>query len=195
MRGEASLRSGDTGLMMRRSHRVVAVLLLVGCLCGAFVAYGSLDSLPSRNIYPDGPAVAADYRAYVGDRVLVSGPVVATEPPTIRLDNGAGDTVTVTVATDRRPAVGDGLTVFGRLRPDSHLDARRAFVVPDGRLQYTYTTSALAGLWVLARFLRWWRVDASLAVSPRVRPLGVRDLLCAAKRRLVSGDDDHNVEG
>jgi hypothetical protein len=174
---------------------VVAVLLLVGCLCGAFVAYGSLDPRPDRNIYPDGPAVAADYETHVGDRVLVSGPVVATDPPTVRLHSGAGDTVTVTVATDRRPAVGDGLTVFGRLRPDGHLDARRAFVVPDGRLWYTYTTSALAGLWVLVRLLRWWRVDVSLAVSPRVRPLGVRDLLRAAKHRLVSGDDDHSVEG
>jgi hypothetical protein len=175
---------------MRRSHRVVAVLLLVGCLCGAFVAYGSLNPRPDRNIYPDGPAVAADYETYVDDRVLVSGPVVATDPPTVRLHSGAGDTVTVAVATRHRPAVGDGLTVFGRLRADGHLDARRAFVVPDGRLWYTYTISALAGLWVLVRLLRWWRVDASLAVSPRVRPLGVRTLAAAVRARLAERNDE-----
>lgn len=161
---------------MRRLQRLVVVAVLLACLGGSLVAYGTLEPRPDRGIYPDGPAVAADGERYVGERVLVSGPVVTREPTTIRLQSGDGETVRLVVDTAHDPAVGDGLTVFGVLRPGGRLDARDAFVVDESGLTYTYSVSAVAGLWVLGRLVRGWRLDDSLALVPRERPLRLRDL-------------------
>jgi hypothetical protein len=161
---------------VRRTHRIVVVAGLTLCLVATLGAYGTLEPSPERGIYPDGPAVADDPGAYVGDRVLVSGPVVAREPTTIRLQSGAGERRRVTVDTTHDPAVGDSLTIFGVLRAGDRLDARDVFVVDESGLAYTYSVSTVAGLWVLGRLVRGWRLDDSLALVPRERPLRLRDL-------------------
>jgi len=157
---------------MRRSHRVFAVLLLVGCLCGAFVAYGSLDPLPSRNIYPGGADLTEEYDEYVDERVTLSGTVVATEPLVLETRDGDGGTATFTVLADRRRPVDTQLNVLGRARPDGQIRAIRTFAVDSGGLVYTYVSSAVAGLWVLIRLLRRWRLRRDLAVVRRPEPLG-----------------------
>jgi hypothetical protein len=65
------------GPLLRRTL-LVAVLLAV--LFGTLVAYGSVGPAPERNVYPDQRDLAADYDRYVGDRVVVSGEVVSTDP-------------------------------------------------------------------------------------------------------------------
>lgn len=64
-------------------------------------------------------------------------------------------------------AVGDELWVYGVVEStrdtgtgtEATVRALNAFVVPRSGLQYAYVVSALAGLWVLYRLVRGWRLD------------------------------------
>jgi hypothetical protein len=148
------------------------VLLVV--LSGTLVAYGSLDPAPERNVYPDTRDLADDYDRYVGDRVVVSGEVVSTDPLVVAASDGRGGEVKYRIVrTSKRPAVGEDLRVFGVAREGGVVAARDGFVVDASGSVYAYGASALAGGWVLGRLLRRWRLDPEAGLVRRDRPLWV----------------------
>jgi hypothetical protein len=169
--GTVSLRTMRAGPLLRRAL-LVCVLLVV--LFGTFVAYGALDPAPERNVYPDSRDLADDYDRYVGDRVVVSGEVVSTDPLVVSASDGRGEeTEYRIVESSRTPAVGQSLWTFGVAGPDSVIVASRGVVVPAGGSLYAYGASALAGVWVFARLVRRWRLDPEDGLVPRARPLSL----------------------
>lgn len=162
-----------TGPLLRRAL-LVCVLLVV--LSGTFVAYGSLGPAPDRNVYPDNRDLADDYDRYVGDRVVVSGEVVSTDPLVVAAGDGRGGEVEYRIVrTSKRPAVGEDLRVFGVAGRDGTIVTQDAFVVDEGGSRYAYGASALAGVWVLGRLVRRWRLDPEAGLVRRETPLGVTD--------------------
>jgi hypothetical protein len=159
-----------------RSARLAVLALLLAALVAALVGFGTLTPNPADGRYPGTDAVASDPAQYHGDQVVVGGTVVGTDPivleagyETVRDGGFARGTVRFTVtgvatAVDR----GDSLQVFGTLGQDRSIAADETVVSsPDGDA-YMYAVSFLAGLWVLARLTRQWRIDwKRLAVVPR----------------------------
>jgi hypothetical protein len=173
---------------MRQRLAVLAVLVAV--LCGCFVAYGGLEPLPGRQIYPGSTELADEYDDYVGDLVVVSGTVVSTNPLVVAASDGHGGEVQFTVVgSPRRPTAGRVLSVFGRAQPDRRIQARRTFVVDDGGLLYAHGSSALAGCWVLVRLLRRWRFRRNLSVVRRSEPVDLRGVLWRDYDDERGGDD------
>jgi hypothetical protein len=155
-------------------RRVLLVCVLLVVLSGTFVAYGSLGPAPDRNVYPDTRDLADDYDRYVGDRVVVSGEVVSTDPLVVAASDGRGGEVEYRIVqTSKRPAVGEDLRVFGVAREGGVVAARDGFVVDASGSVYAYGASALAGGWVLGRLLRRWRLDPEAGLVRRDRPLWV----------------------
>lgn len=172
------------GPLLRRAL-LVCVLLVV--LSGTLVAYGSLDPAPERNVYPDTRDLADDYDRYVGDRVVVSGEVVSTDPLVVAASDGRGGEVEYRIVrTSKRPAVGEDLRVFGVAREGGVVAARDGFVVDASGSVYAYGASALAGGWVLGRLLRRWRLDPEAGLVRRDRPLWVP----LGNRRAANRADD-----
>jgi hypothetical protein len=168
-------------------RRALLVCLLLVVLFGTFVAYGSLGPAPDRNVYPDTRDLADDYDRYVGDRVVVSGEVVSTDPLVVAASDGRGGEVEYRIVrTSKRPAVGDDLRVFGVARDGGVIAARDGFVVDDGGSVYAYGASALAGGWVLGRLVRRWRLDPEAGLVRRDRPLWVP----LGNRRAANRADD-----
>jgi hypothetical protein len=168
-------------------RRALLVCLLLVVLFGTFVAYGSLGPAPDRNVYPDTRDLADDYDRYVGDRVVVSGEVVSTDPLVVAATDGRGGEVKYRIVqTSKRPAVGEDLRVFGVARDGGVIAARDGFVVDDGGSVYAYGASALAGGWVLGRLVRRWRLDPEAGLVRRDRPLWVP----LGNRRAANRADD-----
>lgn len=148
--------------------RAVLVLLVLGAQFGLLVWHGTLAPAPEVGDYPNSADLVADYDRYAGDRVAVSGAVVATGPVVVELRSG-GDSRRLTVRELSVPVErGDRLRVYGVADPDGTVRAINAFTVPRWGLWYTYAVSFLAGLWVLARLGRHWTVDrTALGLAPR----------------------------
>lgn len=151
--------------------RVPAILALVAVLVALCIAYGAVGTQPDQGDYPSSDDIAADYDAYVGQRVTVEGTVVSTDPLVIDTyrpeDSDHRLRVTDTAVAPERGAT---LKVHGVLEEDRTVRAVRAYAVPRGGYVYMYGVSALAGLWVLVRTVRDWRVDRrTVALAPRDR--------------------------
>lgn len=154
----------DTDLVTR----LATVLGLLALLFGLGVWYGSLAPAPDLGAYPEQEDLAADYPRYVGEYATVDGRVIATEPVTIAAEYGGGEPLELRiVGLSTSVEAGDHLRVYGLVEPDRTIRAANAFTVPrTGRL-YMVAVSFLAGLWVLGRILRQWRLDrATWALVP-----------------------------
>ncbi|WP_137284583.1 hypothetical protein [Halorussus salinisoli] len=147
--------------MFRTLHsRTLAIFGLLALLFGLAVWYGSLGPAPALGDYPDQEHLATDYNYYLDSQVTVSGRIVTTDPVTIVAEYGADDTIQLTIVDLAvSPSVGDKLRVYGIVKPDQSIRAINAFTVPQRGLGYTWTVSFLAGLWVLARLIRYWQFD------------------------------------
>lgn len=183
--------AGVRGMGRELVLRCLLVLALVAVLFGLCVWYGSLAPAPELGAYPNEDELAMDYAHYVGGYATVTGMVVTTEPVTIDADTGTGERIRLHVV-DLSVAVeaGDRLQVYGVVGQDRTIRAVNAYTVPRTGLWYTWTVSFLAGLWVLGRIIRHWRVDSTAWVfEPRARPLGRRT---GARIRAVlgGGSDD-----
>lgn len=153
--------------------RVVAVCLLVGLLLGLGVWYGSLPPAPEVGAHPDEADLAEEYSAYVGQPVTVSGVITETSPVTIAVDSGPGETIELRI-TNVEGSVrrGDVLRVFGVAEADRTIRAENAFTVTHRGLWYAWIASFAAGVWVLARIVRHWRLNRGVwALEPREWPL------------------------
>lgn len=149
--------------------RIIAVLTLVALLFGLAVWYGSLAPAPALGAYPNQEELGTNYEQYLGERVTVGGRVVDTDPVTIRATYGAGDHIQMTVTDlDSTPTEGDSMRVYGVATPDQTIRAINAVAVPQWGRWYTWSVSFLAGLWVLVRLGRSWRLEtADWTLTPR----------------------------
>lgn len=144
----------------RRARIVVVCLLLLGQ-----VALFPLHAVQPVNeeawVFAGESKFLDDPDRYLDDPVVSGGIVQETDPIVIRVDTTGGtDLVTIT-GTMIEPEVGDKVRVFGTLVEPNTINAANAFVVPQQGRWYAWGISFLAGLWVLIRLLRHWRVEWS----------------------------------
>ena len=156
--------------------RAVTALVLLAALSGCLVWAGATPGDPVASAYPDEHEVTPSPEAYVGDRVVLGGFVVETDPVVIATRASGYGRFTLVDVNDRllnadRPLERDDrVTAFGTLEDDSTLVVERAVTRESSEESYMYLVSALGGLWVAGRFVRQWRVDRSaLAFVPRER--------------------------
>jgi hypothetical protein len=144
------------------------VVLLVG-LGGLLVSAGTLSPNPTMNDYPGNDDVIENPDAFLGDKVVLGGTVVETDPVTVEVESETRETVYVTFGNVDRPlSVGDEILAFGTLQEDRTLDVERAIVRAPWEFYYMYAVSFLGGLCVLIRILRQWRFDfEQLAFVPQ----------------------------
>lgn len=149
--------------------RVAAVVALLCVLFALCVAYGAVAPNPALGSYPDHEDFGANPGPYVGQQVKVSGIVVSTDPVVVSSYVAAGDHRRFEVVGAAEPAaVGDNYRAFGVLEDETTVRAERAVVVEPWETYYTYAVSFVAGLWVLGRIVRDWRLDRrTLGVEPR----------------------------
>lgn len=173
--------------MLSVRRRALAIAGLLAVLFALIVWYGTLGPATALGAYPDEDNLATDYDQYQGEPVSVSGRIVATDPVVIVADTATGTPLRLTI-TDLSIAVTEGeeLRVYGVVEPDHTVHAHNAVAVPASGQWYAYTVSFLAGLWVLARLFRYWRLDGrTWTLTPRRVPLAslVIDWLRARLRR------------
>lgn len=138
--------------------RIALVVLLLGVLAGQFVWFGSdPPPAPARNLF--GTNLDENYDSYVGERGVVDGTVVSSDPVVIAIDRDDTNVRLAISGLDRRVSTGDQLRVYGVLRPDNEFDAIDTVVVPGWGLPYAYAVSTVSGLWVVSRVVRGWRLD------------------------------------
>lgn len=106
---------------------------------------------------------------FVGQTIVVTGSVVQVDPVQIELQED-GTRVRLTIlALEPSVSVSDRVRVRGEMVAADTVHASQATVVPRWRLWYVWGISFLAGLWVILRLARQWRVDAELSLVPRNR--------------------------
>ncbi|SEM02149.1 hypothetical protein [Haloferax larsenii] len=160
-------------------RRLAGLLVLLGCLFAFTVAFGALSPNPAVGSYPDGKHLDADYDAWVGEKTEVWGTVVQTDPLVIEDEFGAGESIRLELTgTTLDPQLGERVAVFGVVQPGHTLRVVNAFTIPATNFTYMYLVSFGAGLWVLTRLVRTWRVDRrTWSLEPRPTPLSWRRLL------------------
>ncbi|WP_440769448.1 hypothetical protein [Natronorubrum sp. DTA28] len=177
--------------------RVLAGLVLLALLFGCLVWAGATTDDLTESRYPDEVEVTPDRESYVGDRVVLGGFVVDTDPVVIATRaSGYGRFTLVGADTqlknDGGPLEeGDRVTAFGTLEDESTLVVERTTTRESSETSYMLLVSALGGLVSAWWFVRHWRFDrGALAFVPRARPLG----LPTARERKASGDRRSTVE-
>lgn len=156
--------------MMRT--RLIGSLILCAILVGLFIAYGA--ELGQQETAPyDSEAVVTAPESIVGERVSVSGTVVATDPVTISVDH---DDVETELVLENAPEAtsGDVLSVVGELTSVQTLsvDPAPTVVRAPWEVQYMYAVSLVAVIGLVLRAVNHWRIHyAPLALEPRERTL------------------------
>lgn len=150
--------------MQRRvAARLLFLVVLAILLAAMAVHYGA--TAPDRDPYAGTDDLVGDYRAHVGEEVYVWGRVVRAAPDAIVVRSGS---LALTVETAATAAPGDVVQVYGTLRPDRRVDARRVVVSEREYMRSMYAISGVAGLLTAALFVRSWRIDPrSLSIRPR----------------------------
>jgi len=148
-----------------QSGRLLAIVALLIVLVGLLSWTGTATVDPLETTYPDEADVTSDRESYIGERVVLDGSVVETDPLVIATQsNGNGRfTIVRTADTLERSTgpleTGDRVTVFGTLEDAATLDADRTISTALWESLYMVGISFVAGCWVLARLVRGWRVD------------------------------------
>jgi hypothetical protein len=170
------------------ARRLRLVVVLVALLFGLCVWYGTYGVAPGLGAYPTEQVVGPTPGEYVGDSVVLSGAVVETDPVELRVRYGGGTQRTLTVIEVQTPVEpGDQLRVFGPLVDEDTVRATRTLAVPPSGYLYTYAVSFLAGVWVLIRLVRQWRLDPQHGLVRRTDPLTL-DSVRAATGTEVTDD-------
>ncbi|MFB6227592.1 MAG: hypothetical protein ABEH88_03250 [Halobacteriales archaeon] len=174
--------------------RLLVVLVLLAALFGLVVWHGTLTPAPDAGAYPGSEELAADYEAYLGEDVTVGGRIVETDPVVVEAEYGVEEPILLTVVgldpgvTVEKDA---HLRVFGTVEPDRTVRAENAFAVPPIGPLYAWTISFLAGLWVLGRIVRRFRVDREeWGLVPREAPLTLRAVLGRDRSQSSGGSED-----
>jgi hypothetical protein len=153
---------------MRR--KLVAAVLI--CAFVALAAYYYVNVTYHLDSPREGE-VSANYEAYVGRTVTISGEVVSTSAGSFVL-KGAQDTYTVFSTEAVKP--GDGVTVLGVLGPGHQLQAVKMAVSPWVLAALVYVRSLVALIFVAVLFFVSWRVDwRGWVIRPRKPDIQERD--------------------
>ncbi len=159
-----------------RSARLTALLICGLILFGTLVAAGAtLTPDPTRNDFPnEDDLIAGDVAT--GDRVTIGGRVVSTDPLVIEADPTFEDPIELTITNvGSAVSIGDEIVVHGTLTDERTIRATGNYAREPWELYYMYAVSAIAGLWVLSRFLRGWQLDRSTGgFRPRANERGDR---------------------
>ena len=149
--------------------RAVAIATLLGILFVMTVWLGSLPPDPETNSFPSQDELSGEYDRYVGEKVVVSGEIVTTDPLVIESKLQNGESFRLSVRDVSEPVErGETLRVFGVVEEGRTIHAINAFTVPRHGHWYAWVVSFIAGLWVLNRLLRHWRFDRNEAgLEPR----------------------------
>lgn len=123
--------------MIADPRRLLALCVLVCALAGLVVGAGTMAPNPSNGHYPNGIELAADFPAYHGESVEVSGTVVGTDPVAIEVDDGTDRPLVLTVTdVDESVAVSQEFRVFGTARPGGAVVAHETVVVSPWETYY-----------------------------------------------------------
>ncbi|WP_092734206.1 hypothetical protein [Halopenitus persicus] len=157
--------------MRHQMRRDIGILVLLALLCGLLVWAGTVKPDPTENRYPETDDLLTDYDRYVGQCTQIGGTVVSTDPVIIELSNEI-DTRHITVRGVHRDVTADeSLVVFGRVRPNSVIDAGGVITREPWEQWYMYAVSVIGGLWVLGRLLNRWQFNRrTWTVEPRETP-------------------------
>jgi hypothetical protein len=142
-----------------------------------FSWYAQQPVNPDAGVYPAKSAVVEHPEQYLGEQVAVEGIVRETEPIVIAV-RASDRTARVTITSAAyAPEVGDKLQVYGTLIAPTTIESINGFAVRDSGLWYAWIISFLAGLWVLFRLIRHWKLDLNrLRFTRREDPLTLQDL-------------------
>jgi hypothetical protein len=157
-----------------RARIVIVCLLLFGHGL-LFPLYAVQPVNEEAWVFADETEFLDDPDRYLNDPVVSGGIVQDTDPIVIRVKTTGGTNLVTVTDTTITPKVGDKLRVFGTLIGPSTINAQNAFVVPQQGRWYAWGISFLAGIWVLTRLLRHWRVEwSTLGFEVRTELLTVR---------------------
>jgi len=138
-------------------RRIVLLGVLVAALFGLAVWYGSTPLSFEGGRFPSTGSLAGNYDDLVGERVVVTGRVVATDPVVLHASSGQW-TITLRIeGLDRHVEPGDRIQVFGVLEPDNTVRSINSVVA--GARTYAWSVSFVAGVWVLVRGIVHWQYD------------------------------------
>lgn len=167
--------------------RAVGVASLLCALTGLCVWYGTLGPDPAAWVFPRTAQVLDDVPSYVGERVVLSGEVVSSDPAVVSVA-GTDEPVRFRLeGVDRPPTPGAEIRVFGVVESTRTLRTLGFVTTRPGGLAYAVVASLLGGLVALARLVRDWRVDRERwGLEPRETPLSVR--------ALTSGDANQRTD-
>ena len=136
----------------RLGIRLLASATLLAVLFDCFVLAGTVQPSAEDRHYPSEADIIADGERYVGDRVVVGGTVIESNPLTIEAEPVPGEPVVFIIEnTAKTPGVDDTLTVYGTLRSENRIRAIEPIHREPWEMQYMYFVSFLGGLWVLGR--------------------------------------------
>jgi hypothetical protein len=132
--------------------------LLAAVLICAFIALAAYyDANVTYHLdSPRESEVSANYDAYVGRNVTISGEVVSTGTQSFEL-LGALDTYTI--FSTEAVQLGDHVTVYGVLEPGHHLQAVAMAVSPGVLAALVYVRSFVALIFVSVLFFARWRFN------------------------------------
>jgi hypothetical protein len=156
---------------MRLLARALVIICCLTGILGLCVWYGTIPTNPEMGPYPSTERYLSNQDAYRGELVTAGGFVETTDPVVIRATFNDG-TVLVTLQNVETPVeTGDKLRVFGRYQGGTTVRAKNVIHASQGGLVYTKSISFLAGMWILFRIVRHWRVDRdTVSIAPDSAP-------------------------
>lgn len=161
----------------RPPARILGTVALCGALLGLFVWYGAVAPAASLQVAPDEADVESG--DHVRGYATIGGVVVDTDPVVIEV---SGDRYVVRNAPP--VTAGQHLTTFAAIESGNTLSARSSIVREPWEFAYMYAVSVVGALWVAARGLRHWTVDAERVA-----------LVARGPDRAGDEDDEDGVRG
>lgn len=147
-----------------RGQRALLILVLLIGLSSLLV-WGGIDRTPAPELgeYPDGEEIAQQPDEYLNEQVSLWARVVSTDPLVVRTEYGTETGVKSIrleiVDLETTVTKGNIVQVFGDLIGPKTVQATNIVVVPQSGRWYAWVTSFIAGLWVLIRIIRHWKID------------------------------------
>lgn len=159
-----------------QTGRLLAAGALLAALFGLMIWSGTVPGSPIEREVPNEVEVTPDRESYVGDRVVLGGTVVDTDPVVLATRASGYGRFTLVDAnggvqnSDEPLESGDRISAYGTLEDEETLAVERATVQQPSETRYMYVVSLLGGLLVAGHFVRHWRIDGRrLAFVPRDR--------------------------
>jgi hypothetical protein len=172
--------------------RVALLLALVVILGWALMAFGPVEHAQGNAIrFQDTTGVVPDTGASTGREVVVSGPVIQTDPVIVGVSTSGIDRVTLTGMNDWEISVGDRMYAFGTLTGPESVKVSRANIDDPWEIRYVFAASIVGGLIVYGRLFRDWRFNMEdLCFVPREEHAAARHSGDSLDEPTVGGGDD-----